>query len=202
MTRIKLFLTALCLAKTVANVTACDDHDCRDCREVIMPSVHGSTGKWLDPKVPHRGWECDEVEDLGEASKLCEMCERETIRYVHYMSHPTHESLEVGCICAGHMEGDLEAAKCRDRDLKSRLSRRANWLSLAGWKISRNGNDYIHTRPNGTDSYSHHVVITCSRFGYYSFMVDGSFGKKWFPSPDKAKLAAFDYLWPPRISID
>jgi hypothetical protein len=46
-----------------------------------------STGKWTQPGVPHRGWYCVYVEDLGEPDRYCDMCETQPIRYVHYMQH-------------------------------------------------------------------------------------------------------------------
>jgi hypothetical protein len=42
-------------------------------------------GKWSQPGVPHKGWVCVDIEDLGEPSLTCEMCESQNIRYVHYM---------------------------------------------------------------------------------------------------------------------
>jgi hypothetical protein len=57
------------------------------------------SGKWEIPGVPHRGWTCVDVEDLGAPDAGCEMCEVMEIRYVHYMQRPTYaEELAVGCI--------------------------------------------------------------------------------------------------------
>lgn len=182
------------VAKTV---TAAEDHDCAQCRGTLGASIHGSTGKWLDQDVPHRDWRCLEVEDLGSATELCQMCERETIRYVHRMEHDDHETLDVGCVCAGHMEGDKEAAKLRDAILKSRTQRRDHWLEL-GWKTSKNGNPYLKTRKNNNDPKPHVVAITKSKFGQFSANVDGTYLNTWYPSIDKAKLGAFDHLWPAR----
>jgi hypothetical protein len=40
------------------------------------------------------------------------MCESQAVRFVHYMEHDDYpEVLEVGCVCAGHMEQDLEGAR-------------------------------------------------------------------------------------------
>jgi hypothetical protein len=55
-------------------------------------------GKWSDPGIPHKGWECIDFEDLDEPSETCEMCEFQTIRYVHVMRHPEYPSpLRCGC---------------------------------------------------------------------------------------------------------
>ena len=45
-------------------------------------------GKWSQPGVPHKGWSCDHVVDLGIYERaICEMCEKQEIRFVHSMSH-------------------------------------------------------------------------------------------------------------------
>jgi len=70
--------------------------------------------------VPHRGWICVSVDDLGTPDAVCEMCETQEIRYVHHMEHPDYrESLGVGCICAQHMENDYEAPRRRERTLRN-----------------------------------------------------------------------------------
>ena len=102
-------------------------------------------GKWSKIGVPHKGWMCEDVEDLGEPSDICEMCEFQIIRYVHVMSHSKYSTtLRVGRICAGHMEGDICAAKSRESKIKNESARRANWLKLKGWKTSKRGNPYIN----------------------------------------------------------
>ena len=37
--------------------------------------VARATGKWRSPDVPHKGWECATVEDLGGLAAVCDMCE-------------------------------------------------------------------------------------------------------------------------------
>lgn len=83
-----------------------------------------STGKWNDPSVPKGHWTCvaivDEGEDGEELTVTCEMCEARLIRYVHVMEHARYETLHVGCICAGHMEGSPDAARAREADFRKR----------------------------------------------------------------------------------
>ena len=75
-------------------------------------SGHTANGKWAEPGVPHKGWSCDAVTDLGEPLEICGMCETAEIRYVHSMSHPEYpDVLDVGCICAEHMEEDYVAPR-------------------------------------------------------------------------------------------
>ena len=93
--------------------------------------VASKKGKWSVAGVPHRGWVCVDIEDLGEPSIECDM------------SHDDYpDVLQVGCVCAGHMEGDLAASKAREVSMKSRSAKRKRWLSRA-WKVSAKGNPYI-----------------------------------------------------------
>ncbi len=110
----------------------------------MMNTAKPKHGKWSKEGVPHKGWVCFDIEDLGDPLQTCEMCEVQTIRYVHYMEHSDYdENLEVGCVCAGHMEEDYEQAKAREQKLKNAVQRRKNWLKRK-WKISDKGNDYIN----------------------------------------------------------
>jgi hypothetical protein len=89
-----------------------------------------ATGKWSQPGVPHKGWTCVDIEDLGEPSAVCEMCETQEIRYVHHMEHPNYVgSLGCGCICAGRMEEDYEGARRREQAFRNAAGRRQRWLS-------------------------------------------------------------------------
>ncbi len=58
------------------------------------PHVHG---KWSQLGVPHRGWTCVLVDDLGDLGSICEMCEVQEIRYVHHMQHPNYPDELAGC---------------------------------------------------------------------------------------------------------
>ncbi len=101
--------------------------------------VAAGRGKWSQAGVPHSGWQCVEIEDRGEPLAKCEMCESQTIRYIHYMEHLGYpQILEVGCVCAGHMEGDISAARTRESSMKSRAGKRARWLTRK-WRISAKG---------------------------------------------------------------
>jgi hypothetical protein len=60
-------------------------------------------GKWSEPGVPHKGWVCLGVDDLGPGELMtCQMCMVAQIRYVHAMVHDDYpEKLLCGCVCAG-----------------------------------------------------------------------------------------------------
>jgi hypothetical protein len=110
----------------------------------FMDGPSGGRGKWSEPGVPKKGWECINVEDLGEPSKLCEMCEAAHIRYVHYMANVRyHETLACGAVCAGHMEEDLVGAERRDKTMRSTAGKRKRFPQLQGWRLSASGNPTI-----------------------------------------------------------
>jgi hypothetical protein len=81
-------------------------------------------GKWSQAGVPHTGWACVDMEDLGEPSETCEMCETAEVRYVHVMRNPAWGDLRVGCVCAARMEQDSKAAQERESGLKKYASRK------------------------------------------------------------------------------
>jgi hypothetical protein len=97
-------------------------------------AVSAKRGKWSQPGVPHSGWTCIDVTDLGELGQICEMCETQAIRFVHEMENPRYpDRLECGCICAANMEREYEgasvpikAARDRESKLKNRAVRRLN----------------------------------------------------------------------------
>lgn len=149
-------------------------------------------GKWSAPGVPHRGWMCVGMEDLGRPVGTCEMCEAQLIRYAHQMEHPDFPgTLTVGCVCAGHMEGDLEGARARDRTLTLRAGRRRRWLTRK-WRVSDRGNEWIKA-----DGY--HVVVYPRGSGWAATVreVEGDFERastRYYATSDEVKLAAFDVI--------
>jgi len=150
-------------------------------------------GKWSQFGVPHGGWMCVDIEDLLRPDATCEMCEEREIRYVHHMTHPDYEvELKVGCVCAGHMEGNTAAAAEREQRLKSTAGRRSRWLTRR-WNESAKGNPYLRT-----DGYT--VTIFPSKFGGFSFSLKRELGPKpvfsprSYPTEERAKLAAFEAL--------
>lgn len=104
-----------------------------------------SHGKWSDPGVPHKGWTCCHVEDLGEPAATCEMCEVMEIRYVHHMEHPDYpDTLGVGCVCAEHMEEDRVGPRLREKRLRQLARRRRTWAERS-WKKTPHGYRYLNT---------------------------------------------------------
>ena len=80
-------------------------------------------GKWSIPGVPHEGWTCTSVEDLGAPDEVCEMCETQDIRYVHHMEHPDYpETLAVGSDCAEHLKTTMKVRAAARRHFAMRRS--------------------------------------------------------------------------------
>ena len=95
-------------------------------------------GKWGDPDYPKRGWKFVHMEDLEAVDAVCQMCQVKEIRYVHFMEHPDGHRLGAGCVCAGKMEGSPDAPARRERSLKNRQKRVANWMRST-WKVHPKG---------------------------------------------------------------
>ncbi|PLX29214.1 MAG: hypothetical protein C0582_04860 [Alphaproteobacteria bacterium] len=174
----------------------------QDCLEARAGSK-GASGRWIDNVTPKRGWTCTTAEDLGsDGMTECQMCEREQVRYIHHMVHGNQAplTLDVGCICAGHMMGEnddpasiaanVAAAKQRAQLLENRTRRRTAFPDLQSWKTSKNGNPYLNK-----DGYN--FAFYKGRYGGYSGSVSGERLDGWHRTLREAKLAAFDKVWPP-----
>jgi hypothetical protein len=154
----------------------------------------GGRGKWGRAGVPHKGWECVNVEDLGEPSQICEMCEVMKIRYVQYMSHPNYpDLLACGSVCAGHMSEDLTGAAHRDKTLRSNSRKRKAFPDRAAWYTNRNGN------PQLKDG-SFRITMFKKNNGDWKGVVHDSYSERSFFTRDRfveldnAQRAAFDTL--------
>lgn len=147
-------------------------------------------GKWSEAGVPHKGWDCIEIEDLESDRTVCQMCEEREIRFVHYMQHADYpEVLACGCHCAGHMENDYEAAERRDKTMRNEARRRSNFPSRV-WKTSQKGNEYINL-----DGFNVTIFSKGGRFKAVisrPFVVERHFSRRGYQTATKAKLAAFD----------
>lgn len=154
---------------------------------------------WDDPNVPKRGWTCVGTNDLEEPSGTCQMSGT-SIRYVHIMIHPRYEGeIEAGCICAGHMEGDIDAAVRRDEKMRKKsgvrrrlAARRRNFPNLKNWREAPNGNMRLRK-----DGFLFRVFRDRGRWGSLVDTPDQSTDDiTWvdgrFDTPEDAKLAAFD----------
>jgi hypothetical protein len=170
-------------------------------KDLAVQETAGGSGKWKQRGVPHKGWTCVDVQDLGAPEAVCEMCEIIPIRYVHVMEHEDYDGqLGVGCVCAQHMEEDRVGPKRRERLLINAAKRRQKWLTRK-WRESRKGNAFLNTRGFNVVVYpmqvgwSFHIAKPHPLAGY----IAEAESKKWTPrrrykTEDGAKLGAFDML--------
>ena len=150
----------------------------------------GEENLWKRDDVPHDGWECTGIVDLGGPAGVCRMCGRQIIRYVHVMRHPDMtRTVGAGCVCAGRMEGDPEAAKAREAAFKNRAARRETFLKTP-LRRSRNGNEYLKYRGES-------VTLLEDRFrpGMWKHVLRGQYSTG-YPTKEEALAAAFDALDP------
>ena len=152
-----------------------------------QPNLDDYDNLWKRDDVPKTGWVCTGVTDLGEPVGVCEMCGHQIIRYVHHMYHPYFGSLGVGCICAGKMEGNIEQAKKREQDFKSKESRKENFKNRQ-WKTSKNSNSYIKIK-------DHLVVLYHNKkYDTWKYSLDNVFCPEIYPTREEAMDAAFEAL--------
>lgn len=153
-----------------------------------------SPNLWKREDVPHCGWSCVGVEDLGEPAGICEMCGYQIIRYVHQMEHPNYRSLAVGCVCAGRMEGDVAQAKRREAEFKNKQTRRVNFFKRT-WKQSRKGNEYLKIDGHVVVLY-HHVPDRADMKGrdVWKYSIDNTFCQAVYTTRERALAGAFDAL--------
>lgn len=158
-----------------------------------MDGPSGGRGKWSQAGVPKKGWECVNIEDLGEPSAYCEMCESSQIRFVHYMRNSRFPNeLACGVVCAGHMEEDLVGAEIRDKGMKSNARKRKAFPNLKSWGMSGNGNP---TLKQGIFR-----ITVFEKRGFWRAVVntrgsdDPLYTRDRFTSKEDAQRAAFDTL--------
>jgi hypothetical protein len=158
---------------------------------------------WDKEGVPHKGWVCTEMIDLGEGLEdldaderkdyyeSCQMCNQEGIRFVHVMEHKDFEGvLRVGYKCAEKMEEDYINPKNRESELKNRYNRRSNFLKR-DWHCNSKGNYVLKYK-------GLYMTIMPSKYkkGEYGILFQEKAtwtinGKK-IQSLQEAKQAAFD----------
>ncbi|MBO7217265.1 MAG: ATP-binding domain-containing protein, partial [Clostridia bacterium] len=155
--------------------------------QIIKPNLTEYENLWNRPDVPKTGWICIGVTDLGAPAGVCQMCGHQIIRYVHHMKHPQYGFLDVGCICAGKMEGDIEKAKQRENDFKNKEARRESFMNRR-WKESRNHNSYLKIK-------DHLIVLYYSeRNKNWKYSLDNEFSVEVFQSREEAMNASFEAL--------
>lgn len=155
------------------------------------PDLSDEANLWKDPTVPHAGWRCVDIIDLGEPDGICRMCGHQIIRYVHMMTHDNYpRRIGAGCICAGRMEGNEDAAKKRESEYKNRQMRLNTFLKRRRMK-SKNGNEYIKYK-------NEVIVILPDKFnpGFFKTAYKNSFSGS-HDTVEEALIEAFNLIDPP-----
>jgi hypothetical protein len=127
---------------------------------------------------------------LGTTDWLCEACETREARFVHYMRHADHAHvLGVDRLCAERLARGENAAR-RDQFMAARARLRMRWLAR-DWKVRADGSEWL--RADGC-----RAVVQSVETGWKAAVVDGDrrlrFDWRVYPSPDRAKLATFDFI--------
>jgi hypothetical protein len=134
--------------------------------------------------------------DNTSANFTCENCQHAHIRFVHPLKHKrTGQIIKVGCVCAEHFLQDFTNPKLRENELKNYVGRRLRWPDF-NWTWTQKGN--LKLKKKGFI-----VVVRRVESGWWltSYTRDGN--SEWTPvqgrykTPQEAKLAAFDALFPP-----
>ncbi len=173
----------------ISQETGSPDYDDRTIEAILeaKEKAKNSPNLWKRDDVPHSGWSCVGVEDLGAPVGICEMCGYQVIRYAHHMEHPRYHSLICGCVCAGRMEGNVEEAKRREAEFKNMQARRISFFKRK-WRRSRKGNDYLKID-------DHVIVIYNIKPGnQWKYSIDNEFSQVAYNSRERAMSAAFEKL--------
>lgn len=145
--------------------------------------------------APLDGWLCSQI-DEREVLTTCELCGCANVRYLHEMFHPEYIGLmNVGCICAGILEGNELGAKKREIEARNRTQRRMRFI-LKHWVEKQPG--IFNRRYHG-----YHYQIKCLNHQYAVF-----YRGKWcwkckgqpMTSFSKAAGAIFHLIDPPVVT--
>ncbi len=157
------------------------------------PDVTPGGGKWSEPGVPHRGWHVVDYYKSGEQDHVCEMCEKQRVMFVHVMRHEDYpDDLKVGCVCAGHMEEDLDRARQREVRYRNKAKRRDKWLSRR-WRSSFTyGGEYLRTDGLSISVYPNDSFWSATiRHRATEYKRDS---ERRYKTSDEAKYAAFEVM--------
>jgi len=149
---------------------------------------------WKQQGIPHKGWTLIDVIDVREDGteewetdyESCMMCGNEKIRFVHVVTHKeVNEEFRVGCVCAEKMTNDYFNPKEREKELRSRATRRVTWANKK-WKVSKKGNPYLKKDEHILTVFKDKVS------GKYKCKIDERFGTVTYDSLHLAKVGLFN----------
>ena len=98
-----------------------------------------SLRRWDRKGYPHKGWTCNNVSEAEESDGSCEMCGETGLRWIHELKHLTQGlSVDVGRVCAGHLQEDYDKAASLQRLALNKSKRKKTFLAYP-WST------HIHT---------------------------------------------------------
>lgn len=148
---------------------------------------------WKQPEFPHRGWTLLCVVDLRDDEGVdfddyenCQACDREHIRYAHYLRHPSWpELILAGCVCSGNLTNDYLAARAKEREAR-RLSKRRERFLARVWVPFAYGQHLKGTKIDALRLPS----------GKFRLRIQLKTGRRIYNTLREAHVAACDYLYP------
>lgn len=143
--------------------------------------------RWNHSGLPHTGWNWLSVTDNVSATFICQMCGKESVRYIHNIEHPDAGTLCVGCVCAANLcQTD---AKEHERRFKRAQRRRATFIQQFRWTENRGGD--LWCRRSGFDFRIYPLSVQVFRA-----RLDRGVKRYWltgvYPSRDEAAAALYD----------
>ena len=155
-----------------------------------MSDVKHTTGKWIEPNVPHKGWEYLGCEDKEETCEVCEMCEDRDIRYVHWVRHQDYPAdLGVGNVCAENLCIEYSSPKAKERVAKNRTVRKKRFIR-DGWSDTQ-------TQGNKKKTWKENSILLFAKGRGFKLRINSQWGQKTYPDCKTAISAAFDVIDPP-----
>jgi hypothetical protein len=113
-------------------------------------------GKFCDPAFPKKGWNLQYEYDFGEKEFPCEACERQTVRYVHVVTHPAWpEIISIGCDCWDVLSDVKKGTARKQMNLRKKL--------VDAWQIMK-----------GAKTPSLYIIAFRGRYSVYLFDDKGS----------------------------
>lgn len=142
----------------------------------------------INDEFSKTGWKCIGITDMGSPCAKCQLCERQIVRYLHHMESKNGKRLDVGCVCAGKLEGNLEKAKEREKDFKSKQSRQ---VAFTQTKLSKSRNGNLYLKING-----HVLVLLEDKYhnNCWRYAIDGDFSKYAYMTIEDALADAYKDL--------
>lgn len=156
-------------------------------KQIDAPKKQKPISIKFDKTNEEKEWKCVGVTDLGAPCMTCENCNFMTIRYVHHMEHKDGRQLDVGCVCAGELEGDKDNSKNREIRFKSYLGKLQRFIQKE-FEQSKNGNLYLKYKERLL------VIVQNKKTGKYKYSIDSIFCDEKFENIEELKKHMYNTL--------